>query len=681
MKKINSVVVKSIGAIVVPLLLFAVIVAIAGNRAFSEALEMQYASGAFRIADAAAMEIDADRMEAYLESGGESEEYKTVWNQLDYLCNSLGATFIYVIQPDLTDYGSITFIFSTVNDAYEQYSPYEVGFVRKTTNDTYRQQYRNLWEGKTLRELQYLVSRKYQQNEHHLTAMLALRGSDGETKGILCVQRQMSALQVVTSVFHRSILRVLIIFVLIVVIGQSLYLQWDLIRPIRRITGEASRFARENRQAPVKLTEQVHNKDEIGLLAGSIDQMEEQVGQYIENLTAITAEKERITTELDLARRIQAAMLPHKFPPFPDRREFDVYATMTPAKEVGGDFYDFFLVDADHLGLVMADVSGKGIPAALFMMICKTIVQSCAMLGQSPAEILTKTNAGICSDNQTDMFVTVWVGILEISTGKLRAANAGHEYPALKRANGRFELFKDRHGLVIGAMEDVKYSEYELQLEPGDGLFIYTDGVPEAIDAREQAFGTDRMIRALNLDPDAGPEELLQNVRREMDAFVKEAEAFDDITMLGFVYHGTEEQAMEKTITMEATLANLEKGLAFVDEALEQMDCPMKRQMQVDLAVEEAFVNVANYAYGTETGPITITVSQEQETGDCFITLTDRGVPFNPLEQEDPDLSLPAEKRAIGGLGIFMVKKNMDEVSYQYRDGQNILTMRKRIRS
>ena len=187
--------------------------------------------------------------------------------------------------------------------------------------------------------------------------------------------------------------------------------------------------------------------------------MEEQVGQYIENLTSITAEKERITTELSLGRKIQEAMVPHDFPPFPERKEFDLYASMTPAKAVGGDFYDFFLIDPDHLGLVMADVSGKGIPAALFMMICKTILQSCAMLGQSAAEILKKTNEAICSNNQVNMFVTVWVGILEISTGVLRAANAGHEYPALKRRGGEYALFKDKHSLVLGAMEGIHYTE------------------------------------------------------------------------------------------------------------------------------------------------------------------------------------------------------------------------------
>ena len=243
-------------------------------------------------------------------------------------------------------------------------------------------------------------------------------------------------------------------------------------------------------------------------------------------------------TDLHTATRIQAAMLPHQFPPFPERKEFGLYAEMGPAREVGGDFYDFFLIDQDHLGLVIADVSGKGVPAALFMMVSKVILESCAMLGKSAGEALMKTNEAICSNNQAEMFVTVWLGILEISSGKMTCANAGHEYPALKRADGPFSLFKDRHGLVIGAMDGVKYQEYELQLNPGDKLFVYTDGVPEATNAEKKLFGTDRMIDALNQDPGAEPELLLWNVRKAVDGFVKEAEQFDDLTMLCLQYNG-----------------------------------------------------------------------------------------------------------------------------------------------
>ena len=251
-------------------------------------------------------------------------------------------------------------------------------------------------------------------------------------------------------------------------------------------------------------------------------------------------ETARISTELNLATRIQADMVPNIYPAFPDRREFDVYATMDPAKEVGGDFYDFFLVDDDHLCLVMADVSGKGVPAALFMMASKIILANNAMIGKSPAQILTDTNAAICSHNREEMFVTVWLGILEISTGKLIAANAGHEYPVIKHGDGSFEVLRDKHGFVIGGMAGMKYKEYELTLEPGSKLFLYTDGVPEATDAENNMFGADRMLEALNEEKDGTTVDILKHVRASVDGFVNGAEQFDDLTMLCMEYRGPE---------------------------------------------------------------------------------------------------------------------------------------------
>lgn len=250
-------------------------------------------------------------------------------------------------------------------------------------------------------------------------------------------------------------------------------------------------------------------------------------------------ESSRIETELTMASSIQADMLPNIYPAFPERFEFDIFASMDPAKEVGGDFYDFFLVDDDHLCLIMADVSGKGVPAALFMMASMIILANNAMLGKSPAQILTDTNDSICLNNREEMFVTVWLGILELSTGHLVAANAGHEYPVIRSADGQFELLKDKHGFVIGGMEGVKYKQYELDLKPGSKLFVYTDGVPEATDAKKTLFGTDRMLSALNQDPGAMPETILKNVRNSVDEFMGEAEQFDDLTMLCVQYNGT----------------------------------------------------------------------------------------------------------------------------------------------
>ena len=277
----------------------------------------------------------------------------------------------------------------------------------------------------------------------------------------------------------------------------------------------------------------IRSKDEIGDLYHEIRSMQGRMVEYLDNLTRVTAEKERIGTELALATRIQADMLPNIFPAFPDRPDFDVYASMTPAKEVGGDFYDFFLIDDNHLGLVMADVSGKGVPAALFMMISKILVQNYAMTGRSPAEVLRDVNNQICSNNREEMFVTVWFGVLDT-----RTANAGHEYPALMPSGGQFELVKDKHGFVIGGMEGMRYKEYELQLSPGAKLFLYTDGVPEATDANKELFGTDRMLAALNSDASATPEGILKQVRGAVDGFVKDAEQFDDLTMLCLEYKG-----------------------------------------------------------------------------------------------------------------------------------------------
>ena len=249
-------------------------------------------------------------------------------------------------------------------------------------------------------------------------------------------------------------------------------------------------------------------------------------------------EKERLDTELNMATRIQAETLPNIFPAFPERDDFNVYASMNPAKEVGGDFYDFFLLDDTHLGIVMADVSGKGVPAALFMMVSKILIQNIAMMGNKPADVLKFVNNQLCTNNHEDMFVTVWYGCLDLETGTLEAANAGHEYPILKKADGSFELVKDKHGLVIGAMEGAKYRPYELQMETGSKLFIYTDGVPEATNAANELFGTERLVHTLRMAETKTPKDIITHVDSIVKDFVKDAPQFDDLTMLCLEYVG-----------------------------------------------------------------------------------------------------------------------------------------------
>ena len=316
--------------------------------------------------------------------------------------------------------------------------------------------------------------------------------------------------------------------------------------PLKQLAEAACGFAADDRGCTRDdvISLDIRSNDEIGDLYREIRTMENHIVDYTENLTRITAEKERIRTEMDLAATIQESALPHRFPPFPERPEFDLYASMDAAREVGGDFYDFFLIDDDHLVLVIADVSGKGVPAALFMMTSRQILKYSAMTGKTAAQILSEANNVIFRDNQADMFVTVWLGILEISTGTLTAASAGHEYPAIFRADsGTFELLRDKHGPVIGFMEDIHFPEYRLLLRPGDRLFVYTDGVPEAADFEGNMFGTGRMIDALNQLPDAGCAKLVSGMSEAISAFVRDAEQFDDITMLCLEYRGQTEPA------------------------------------------------------------------------------------------------------------------------------------------
>ncbi len=311
-------------------------------------------------------------------------------------------------------------------------------------------------------------------------------------------------------------------------------------RAVDKFGGDENSLTKEN-----IINLPIRSKDEIGNLYQNTRSMEERLIDYMDNLASVTAEKERIGAELNIASRIQADMLPRIFPPFPEHKDFDIYASMDPAKEVGGDFYDFFLINDHHLGMVMADVSGKGVPAALFMVIAKTLIKNRALLGESPSDILQNVNNQLCDGNDAELFVTVWLAVLDLSTGKGLAVNAGHEHPTLRRADGQYELIEYRHSPAVAVMEGMRFRQHEFQMNPGDSLFVYTDGVPEATNAQNELFGAERMMAALNENPDAEPREILKTVRRSVDDFVGDAPQFDDLTMLCLHYKGphTEENA------------------------------------------------------------------------------------------------------------------------------------------
>ena len=540
----NNIVFKTIFTLVVLLVVYTLIVCIIGYRDVSLALMNQYEDHAFRTAGVAARFVNPDKIDEYMESGGEGEEYETVWTRLSSICNSSGSTFIYVILPDRSDYKHITFLFSTMNQS-RNYTQYEFGYVRETTNEEYEQKYRRICVEKSAREL-VIRDKGYIETDPHITAMIPLISSDGECKAILCVQYQMDEIVGVRNSYVRKVCLTMAITSLIIIIALSLRLNHSLLKPVRVITAEATRFASENVQAGQKLRSTIRNEDDIGYLAEAIDQMEEQIHDYVSNLTRVTAEKERISTEMSLASRIQKDMLPNIFPAFPGRNDFDIYATMNPAREIGGDFYNFFLIDNTHLCVVIADVSGKGVPAALFMMAATIVLVDNARMGKTPSQVLRSANEAICSTNREEMFVTVWLGILDLETGRLTASNAGHEYPVMKHPGGGFELIRDPHGFVVGGMEDIEYNDYELIMEPGSKLFVYTDGVPEAATRDDRLFGTDRMLEAMNADPDADPVTLLQNVKAAVNDFVADAEQFDDMTMLCLEYKGKTKAGVKK---------------------------------------------------------------------------------------------------------------------------------------
>lgn len=425
---------------------------------------------------------------------------------------------------------------------------------------------------------------------------------------------------------------------------------------------------------------EIKTGDEIEVLSDTFETMTNRLAEYIDNITHITAEKERMSAELDIAAKIQEAELPRTFPAFPDHSEFDIYALMNPAKEVGGDFYDFFLVDENHLAVVIADVSGKGIPGAMFMMLAKTHIKTNAGIGKSPADILAAANNDLCENNDAEMFLTAFIGILEISTGKFVYANAGHNPPLLKRSSGRYEWLKVHPGFILAGINGVKYRQSELYFGKGDILFLYTDGVNEAADVNEQLFGNDRLEQALNEASETAPKELINIIHERIMKFSQGAEQADDITMVALQYFSPKNKEQYE-ISLPADREKLQHLLEQVNVLLEEHNCPPQAQYQLEVCIEEIFVNIASYAYGGKPGPARV-VCEFRKTEDgaeeVIFTFCDDGVPYNPLNRETPDVTLGAEDREIGGLGIYMTRKMMDRTEYEYK-GENIFRMYKRL--
>ena len=374
-----------------------------------------------------------------------------------------------------------------------------------------------------------------------LSAYIELdKTEDGTIPGYVGIEIDMNTVVQNQRMFLINSAVYVISFTVITILISMFLMNRTVVSPLQKLTRAAQNFAKDDRELTPDDVIQlpIRSNDEIGDLYNQMRSMQTRILDHIEYMNHITAEKERSGTELRMAYNIQQSMLPGVFPAFPDRPEFDLYASMTPAREVGGDFYDFFMVDEDHLAVLIADVSDKGVPAALFMMSTMILISYRARQGGTPAEILTAVNAHICRSNSSKMFVTVWMGILDLKTGVMTCSNAGHEYPFIRGANGHFSLFRDKHGLVVGALPKTKYQDYELKLEPDNAVFVYTDGVPEACCAEEEFYGMERLEKTLNRTTGMTPKEIIEAVKSDVDAFVDDAKQFDDLTMLCIEYKG-----------------------------------------------------------------------------------------------------------------------------------------------
>ena len=384
----------------------------------------------------------------------------------------------------------------------------------------------------------------------------------------------------------------------------------------------------------------------------------------------VVKNNQRIETELNLASAIQTHMLPEVDNPFPNHDEIDIYASMIPAREVGGDFYDMFLIDDNHLAICIADVSGKGIPASLFMMISKILIKNVSIMNMDVAEVFYKVNNMLCDGNKTDIFVTSWFGILNLKNGKLEFVNAGHNPPLVySTKTNKFDYLKTKPNFILGGMKDTKYTKYETQISNGDRLFLYTDGIVEANNIDNELYGEKRLQEFLNNSVSLNVKDTINEIKKDIDRFVGGNPQFDDITMLELLYKNDKINKKEFKATREE-LPNVQE---FVKNELEKQNCNIKTINQISLAIEEIFVNIADYAYPNKDGMCSLTIEFDGEKNFEFI-FEDQGIPFNPLEKETPDTSLSVQDRKIGGLGIHITKTIVDDMKYTYNN-KNILTL------
>ncbi len=385
----------------------------------------------------------------------------------------------------------------------------------------------------------------------------------------------------------------------------------------------------------------------------------------LESKTA--TDKEKMKSELNVASEIQLSVLPKD-----DKNDENVYGMMEAAKEIGGDFYDYFYIDDSHLALVIGDVSGKGIPAALFMMKTETLIKSLTMsFREDTSFIMKRSNVALCNNNDANVFVTCWLGILNLASGELKYTNAGHN-KVMAILDGTPQFLGGKPGVVLGAFEESKYTEEKITLSKNDRLVLYTDGVTEAHNINKELYGEDRLLKFAKNNRNHNPESFVTALKKDIDAFASGCEQFDDITILSYKY--TADVPFTESREFDADVKELDNLFDYSSRVLKQLDFSNRDVIMINTALEEIFVNVAHYAYSENgKGKVIITLSRTKDS--VSFVFKDGGKPFNPLELKDPDITASSDEREVGGLGIFMVKKIMDDVKYEYVDNQNVLTL------
>lgn len=530
MKKRGGIAGKLTAGVIVFGILLGVVCSTVGYIEFTAVLEQQYNDSAYEIAETAREILNPDKFGQYLETGRTDEEYENILSRLDSLTDATNVTFIYVARVS-DDYKTLTYIYDTVNSS-TGFDRYPLGYTASDLDEKHTENViKIMTEGGRAEKYLYSYSNE---SGAHTTAAIDVKNSDGKIIAMLCVEKPMTRLEAARNTYVLHVILWTLGAIILFIFVYTVILRRGVIKPIITVTDEAKHFAENN--TPSENLSVIKQKDEIGILARAVEKMETDIVEYTENLTAITAEKERVNTELSVATRIQANMLPSIFPAFPERKEFDIFATMNPAKEVGGDFYDFFMVDERHLAIVMADVSGKGVPAALFMVIGKTLIKDHTQSGKDLGEVFTEVNELLCESNSEGLFITAFEGVLDLVNGDFRFVNAGHEIPYICKKDGDFEPYKIRAGFVLAGMEGMRYKCGEIQLDIGDKIFQYTDGVTEATNVNNELYGMDRLTEILGENSDLPPAELLPKIKEDIDKFVGEAPQFDDITMLCLEY-------------------------------------------------------------------------------------------------------------------------------------------------